>query len=198
MSTTAMTLYALSEDLTAHLESIDLTEPGTPERAECEMAIQVYMGQLPAKVDNVAWMLAHLEDQAQMAAQEIQRLQGRKQAFERAQERLEEYCIHVLEQLPEPKRGAKKLEGRTSTLTLRLSDAVVITDEEAVPAEYKTACVEMPALVWESLVRRDETVIDKLTKQKPKVRLADVKKAIKGGESVTGADLEFRNHLIRK
>ena len=84
MSTTEITLYALSEDLTAHLESIDLTEPGTPERAECEMAIQVYMGQLPAKVDSVAWMLAHLEDQAQMAAQEIQRLQGRKQAFERA------------------------------------------------------------------------------------------------------------------
>ena len=198
MSATAMTLYALSEDLTAHLESIDLTEPGTPERAECEMAIQVYMGQLPTKVDSVAWMLAHLEDQVQMAAQEIQRLQGRKQAFERAQERLEEYCIHVLEQLPEPKRGAKKLEGRTSTLALRLSDAVVITDEATVPAEYKTACVEMPALVWESLVRRDESVIGKLTKQNLKVRLVDVKKAIKGGESVAGADLEYRNHLVRK
>ena len=198
MSTTVMTLYALSEDLTAHLESIDLTEPGTPERAECEMAIQVYMGQLPTKVDSVAWMLAHLEDQVQMAAQEIQRLQGRKQAFERAQERLEEYCIHVLEQLPEPKRGAKKLEGRTSTLALRLSDAVVITDEATVPAEYKTACVEMPALVWESLVRRDESVIGRLTKQNLKVRLVDVKKAIKGGESVAGADLEYRNHLVRK
>jgi len=198
MSTTAMTLYALSEDLTAHLESIDLTEPGTPERAECEMAIQVYIEQLPAKVDSVAWMLAHLEDQVQMAAQEIQRLQGRKQAFERAQERLEEYCIHVLEQLPEPKRGAKKLEGRTSTLALRLSDAVVITDEVAVPAEYKTACVEMPALVWEGLVRRDESVIGKLTKQNLKVRLVDVKKAIKGGEVVAGADLEYRNHLVRK
>jgi len=34
-------------------------------------------------------MLAHLENQAQLAAQEIQRLQTCKQAFERAQGRLE-------------------------------------------------------------------------------------------------------------
>jgi len=182
----------------AHLESIDLTEPETPERAECEMAIRVYMDQLPVKVDSVAWMLAHLEDQAQMAADEIHRLQARKQGFERAQERLEAYCVQVLEQLPEPRRGTRKLEGSTSTLALRLSDAVIITDEVAVPADYKTACVEMPAPVWENLVRRDESIIGKLSKQNLKVRVVEMKKALKAGESVPGADLEFRNHLVRK
>jgi hypothetical protein len=56
----------------------------------------------------------------------------------------------------------------------------------------------MPAPVWASLVRRDETVIGKLNKHNLKVRVADVKKAIKSGDSVPGADLEFRNHLVRK
>jgi hypothetical protein len=41
-------------------------------------------------------------------------------------------------------------------------------------------------------------LIGKVTKQNLKVRLADVKKAIKAGESIAGADLEFRNNLIRK
>jgi len=198
MSVAEMTMYSLSEDLLANLESIDLTDPETPERAECERAIHAYLEQLPVKVDSVAWMLAHLEDQAQMAADEIQRLHARKQTFERALERLEVYCIQVLEQLPEPRRGPRKLEGSTNTLALRSSDAVILTDEGIVPAEYKTACVEMPAPVWASLVRRDETVIGKLNKHNLKVRVADVKKAIKSGDSVPGADLEFRNHLVRK
>lgn len=60
------------------------------------------------------------------------------------------------------------------------------------------ACVEMPAPVWESLVRRDESIVGKLSKQNLKVRVVDVKKAIRGGESVAGTDLEFRNHLLRK
>jgi hypothetical protein len=193
-----LTLYALSEELMAHLDSIDLTDPGSSERAECEAAIQAYLAQLPAKVDSVARMLAHLESQAQMAAREMQRLTMRKQTFERATERLEEYCVRVLEQLPAPRKGPRKLEGETSTLTLRPSDAVVLRDEASVPADYKTACVEMPAPVWEDLVRLDPTVISQLTRQNLKVRLADIKKALRAGESVAGADIEYRNHLVRK
>lgn len=195
MSAAAMTLYHLSEDLTAYLESIDLTEPGTPERAECETAIQVYMEQLPAKVDSVAAMLVHLESQAKMAGEEIKRLTARKQAFERAHERLAAYCVRVLELLPEPKKGPRKLEGVHSTLALRPSEAVTITDEPSIPAAFKTACVEMPAVTWEDLVRIDPSIIGKLTKQDLQVRRADVKKAIQGGESVPGADLEFRSNL---
>jgi hypothetical protein len=168
MSTQAMTLYSLSEDLTAHLESVDLTEPGSPQRDECEAAIRRYMEQLPAKVDSVARMLAHLENQAQMAAQEMQRLQNRK------------------------------LEGETTTLALRPSEAAIVTDEAAVPALYKTAVLEMPAPVWEEFVRLDNTLVAKLTKQNLKVRLSDVKKAIKDGIRVPGADMEFRNNLVRK
>jgi len=194
----SLTLYALSEELAAHLDSIELTEPGSTERVECEAAIQAYLAQLPARVESVAWMLAHLESQAQMAAREIQRLTARKQAFERAIGTLEAYCVRILERLPAPKKGPRKLEGETSTLALRSSDAVVLRDEAKVPAEYKTACVEMPAPVWEDLVRLDPDVTGKLTGQDLKVRLADVKRAIKAGDSVAGADLEYRDHLVRK
>jgi hypothetical protein len=193
-----LTLYALSEELMAHLDSIDLTESGSPERAECEAAIQAYLTQLPTKVGSVAGILAHLEAQAQMAAREMQRLTARKEFFERATERLEAYCVRVLEQLPAPRKGPRKLEGETSTLALRLSDAVVLRDEAQVPANYKTACVEMPAPVWEDLVRLDPSVVSRLTRQNLKVRLADIKQALKAGESVAGADIQYRNHLVRK
>jgi hypothetical protein len=33
----AMTLYCLFDGLIGHLESIDLSEPDTPERSECEI-----------------------------------------------------------------------------------------------------------------------------------------------------------------
>ena len=49
-----------------------------------------------------------------------------------------------------------------------------------------------------NFVRRDGTVIGKVTKQNLKVRLADVKKEINAGESIAGADLEFRNHQAHR
>src|SRR6266704_988382 len=110
------TLMTLSEDLTAHMDSLDMTEPGTPERRECEVAIQKYMELLPVKVDAVASFLTHLESQAQLAAQEIKRLQIRKTRIDALYERLADYVVRVLEKLPDPKRGSKKLEGETSTL----------------------------------------------------------------------------------
>ena len=192
------TLYALSEELVAYLETVEMTAEGTPERQECETAIAHYMEQLPAKVDGVSWMLAHLEGQVQMAAGELKRLQARKQAFDRAVDRLETYCVRVIEKLPEPKKGARKVEGSTCTLSIRPSEGAIITDEAMVPADYKTACVEMPARAWEIVVNLHPQILDKLTKQDLKVRLADVKKALKNGESVPGADLEFRNNLVRK
>ena len=148
-------------------------------------------------MDRVGYALAFLESQAQLAAAEIKRLQARKGRYERDTERLERYCCRVIEQLPEPKRGARKLEGRTTTLSIRPSDEVIITSEEQVPGAYKTVCVEMPAPAWEQIARTFPFAVNSLTKQDLKVRKADVKKALKAGEDVPGADIQFNNNLRR-
>lgn len=193
-----LSLYSLSEELIAYLDTIEMTEEGTPERQECESAIARYMEQLPAKVDGVNWMLVHLEGQVQTAADEIKRLQARKQSFERATERLERYCVRVMELLPEPTKGKRKLEGSTVTFTLRPSEGAIITDEMKVPSDFKTAVVEMPARAWELVVALHPQILDQLTKQDLKVRLADVKKALQAGGEVPGADIEYRKNLVRK
>jgi hypothetical protein len=194
----AHTLYSLSEELVAYLETVEMTEEGTPERQGCEAAIATYMEQLPAKVDGVSWMLVHLEGQVSSAAAEVKRLQARKQTFERAVARLEAYCVRVIEKLPKPKKGQPKLEGEVNTLSIRPSEGAIVTDESMVPPDYKTACVEMPARDWGLIVNLHPQVLGKITKQDLKVRLAEVKKALQAGETVPGADLEFRNNLVRK
>lgn len=194
----AISLYSLAEDLTAWLDTRECTDPDSEERKECDRAVETFVGQLATKVDSVSWMLGHLESQAAFAAQEIKRLQDRKRFFEAAQEQLEQYCVRVIEALPEPKKGARKIEGASSTLSIRPSEGAILTDEAAVPAEFKTAVVEMPAKTWELLVKLHPQVLDTLTKQDLKVRLADVKRALKAGCGVAGADLEFRSNLVRK
>src|SRR5205823_13690450 len=108
-------------------------------RVELEEMIRRAVQAEIQKVDGISRMLAHFESQAQFAAAESKRLQGRKKAFERAGERLELYVRSAMELA-----GVKKLEGQTTTLSLRVAPAsVLISDFEAVPAEYKEIRTEV-------------------------------------------------------
>src|SRR5207245_207678 len=109
--------------------------------------------------------------QAELAAEEVKRLQARKKGFERAGERLEGYVREAMQL-----GGVKKLEGRTTSLSLRASPAsVLVIDPDAVPAEYKEI--------------RTETVIIK----------EQLRKALKGGRRVPGAELfEGGCYLVRR
>ncbi len=82
-------------------------------KAELEEQIARLVAAEIAKVDGVSRMLAHFENQAAFAAQEIKRLQERKRAFERSYERLESCAKLAMEAA-----GKTKLEGTTSTLAL--------------------------------------------------------------------------------
>ncbi len=86
-----------------------------------------------------------------------------------ARARLESYLCRII-----AARGAP-LKGNTNTLNVRTSDAVVITDEAALPREYFT---------------------EKITRVPDKTA---IKKALKAGVmEISGADLEFRSNLQRK
>ena len=166
------TLYDIEYELIYLLDTLD-SLPAEDEiaRIEIEEAITRAVRTEMRKVDGISHTLVHFESQVELAAAEIRRLQARRKAFERSGERLEVYVSRAMQVA-----GVKKLEGKTTTLSLRAAPvSVSITDFDAVPAEYKEI--------------RTEIVISKDA----------VKKALKGGVEVPGAALSEGNvYLVRK
>jgi chromosome segregation ATPase len=125
-------LYEIVDHLDALFNSVELTEEGSPERAEVEAHIEAYLEAEIRKVDNVAGYLAHCEAQQAFAAEEVKRLQQRKQSWERKQERLESSIERVMQIA-----GKTKLEGRVNTLTLKACPpSVEVLDQKLVPSQY--------------------------------------------------------------
>ncbi len=166
MSVALEPLWKIDETLLALMESIE-TCPDEM-RPELQADIELYIGKEAAKVDQTAHVLAALEYEEKAAADEMARLAERKRVAAAARGRLESYLCRIISA-----RGAP-LKGSTNTLSVRTSDAVIITDEFAIP---------------------DEFVIEKVTESVDK---AAIKKALKAGAEVSGADLEFRNNLVRR
>ncbi len=169
MSVALEPLWKIDETLLALMESIE-TCPDEM-RDELQADIEVYLGREAAKVDQTAHVLAALEYEEKAAADEMARMAERKRVAKAARERLESYLCRII-----ANRGAP-LKGSTNTLSVRTSDAVIITDETAIPPRY---IIEKAVIVMKTP--------DK----------AKIKKAIKAGEQVPGADLEFRSNLQRR
>ena len=166
------TLYEIEYELIYLLDTLEGLLPEEEQaRLEIEEMIRRAVQAEIRKVDGISHMLAHFESQAQLAAAEGKLLQARKKAFERAGERLEFYVRSAMDL-----SGVKKLEGQTTTLSLRAAPAsVLITNFEAIPAEYKEI--------------RTETVINKDA----------LKKALRSGKKVYGASLSEGNfYLVRR
>jgi hypothetical protein len=124
-------LYEITDHLAALFDTVDMAET-EEQRQAIGAEIANYLEAEVRKVDGVASYLAHCEAQQQLAAAEIQRLQNRKEAYERREEHLKQYVISIMEA-----NKLKKLEGATSTLSLRACPASVeVLDEAAVPAEF--------------------------------------------------------------
>jgi hypothetical protein len=172
MSALAMTLYQIEDSILFALDTIEsLPDYESGMRAELEERLANLVDAQLKKVDGIAHMLAHFEAQTALAAAEVKRLQARKQAFERATERLEKSVRSAMESA-----NLRKLEGETSTLSLRTAPpSVFIIDENLVPTSYK--------------VNKTEIVIDKLA----------LKRALASGTDVPGAALNLGNsYLVRR
>lgn len=169
MSTALQPLWEIEEDLRALLDSIETC----PEEFQPELQARIaeYLSREALKIDQAANVLAALDYEQKAAGDEMARLAERKRAAKASQDRLEKYLCRII-----AARAGKKLIGNTNTLSVRPSDAVVVVDEAAIPGEY---------IVEEVIV----------TKRVDKVR---IKKALKAGEEVPGADLEYRDNLVRK
>ena len=121
--------------------------------------VQAYLEGAVQKRDRVARFLAHLDSQATLAADEIRRLTARKRTLENAAASLKSHVVHLMQTM-----GVRKLEGETSTLSLRKAPGhVEVTDLGELPAPFK----------------KTEVVITPLKKE--------IGAALKAGEKLAGA-----------
>ena len=190
----AQPLYVIEEHLAALIDTADLVTPAEEQnfREEFERALT----RAVEKRDRVGEFMAHLEDQIAFATQEIERLRIRKNTYQRAFERIEEYVTHTIRTLGRDAKGKfRKLEGKTITFSLaNCPPSVEVTDESLVPVLYKFLTLKLSAASWAKVLelldpdqraalsreaRCQEVTVDK--------RL--VKAAITGGSDVPGADL---------
>jgi 3-methyladenine DNA glycosylase AlkD len=93
---------------------------------------------------------------------------AREKAAERAMNRLEGYVLEVLRKRPD-----QKLKGKFTTFGIRTSEALVITNPDLVPAEWKTVVTNVN-------IAKDP-----------------IKRALKLGEDIPGVAIEVREHLKR-
>jgi hypothetical protein len=144
-------VYRIEDDLTALVETGKGGIPPELEqqyRADLAQALQKAVD----KRDRVGQFIRYLEDQAVFAGEEAKRLTERKQLFERAAERMRAYVKYTIENvIGRDEQGKwRKLEGRTVTFSLRkLPDILQVDDEAAIPAEYKTLVITVPAATWQ-------------------------------------------------
>lgn len=200
---TSAPLYVIEEHLAALIDSAELVSPEREEEFIAEFSASLQ--QAVEKRDALGRFMAHLESQMAFADVEIKRLRERKALYERTFERLEQYVIRVIQSLGEDAKGKwKKLEGRTVTFSCRCCPpSVEIVDEAAVPVEYKTVDLKMPARLWEELL--DRLDLEERTKTLDQVKVGafsinktQVKAAMEKGR-IPGVDLAIGNvSLVRK
>lgn len=132
----------------------------TPElRAKYERDLQEAIRKAPEKRERVAMKLFDLGQRAAVkrAAAQAYRdkaatLDGSADRFERDAERLKNYVLDVMRELPKPARGVRTLEGTSATFKAKgVADSAVIDDEALVPLAHKEVSVKMPANIWDEL-----------------------------------------------
>ena len=165
------TLYDIENELCFVVDTIEACVdkallPELEERFEKLVAAQL------RKADGICRILTQWEKMADLAADEIKRLQMRKKSYQGMITRLEASTQRAMEL-----REVLEIEGDTNTLLLHESPrSVVILDERLIPRDYKRHIPES----WEP--------------DKPAIA-----KALKAGADVPGADLsEPSMHLVRR
>jgi hypothetical protein len=200
---TAAPLYVIEDQLAALVETAELVSPEQEQefRAEFQAALTAAV----EKRDRVGQFLAHLEQQIDFAKFEIDRLRQRKATCERALVRLEDYVIGTIENLGTDGKGKyRRLEGKTTTFSLRACPpSVEVTDESAIPAEYKLLILKLPAVTWEQLldgleIEQRAAVLGQVKSPEASVDKRSVKAALDGGAEVPGAGLAIGRHSLRR
>jgi type I site-specific restriction-modification system R (restriction) subunit len=163
-----MKLYELTNDYLALLDAIDNDE--IPEEAIAD-TLEAITACIEDKADSIACLLKNLDADIVAIKAEEARLAERRKAKEKSHERIKQYLSETLQ-----RAGLDKIETARNRITFRKSESVEV-DEEAF-------------IKWAE-INRD----DLLTYSAPKVNKTEVKKALKDGIEIVGAELRIKNNI---
>jgi hypothetical protein len=136
-------LHDLEDSLQCLLDTEDCV---TPEQEQAFLEdFSMTMQATVAKRDRVAGFIRHCEAQAEVAADEIRRLQARKRILENAAERVRNYVLWIIEGIgPDDKGKLRKLEGNKFTFSTRKAKPKLeITNEGLIPREYMDVTITL-------------------------------------------------------
>jgi hypothetical protein len=200
---TAAPLYVIEDQLAALIETAELVSP--EQEQEFRVELQTALTSAVEKRDRVGQFLAHLEQQIDFARFEIDRLRQRKATYERTLARMEDYVVETIENLGTDSKGKyRTLEGKTTTFSLRACPpSVEVTDESAIPSDYKTLTLKLPAVTWEGLldgldIEQRATIMGQVKSPEVSVDKRSMKAAMDGGVGVAGAGLVTGRHSLRR
>lgn len=163
-----MNLYEIKAEIAAAIESMFDTvneETGEVDAGTAER-LESLQAEKAEKLDGIGAYIKNLDSDIDGIDAEIKNLTERKKAKENKRDRLKEYVKPFIEEMEN-----KKFESARVVFSLRSSESVNITDESAISAEY--------------MKTKTETTPDKTA----------IKKAIKAGAVVSGAELITKSNL---
>jgi hypothetical protein len=189
-----LTLFQVEESIALLAEAVE-EEGMTP---ELEQALAKHLEGALEKRDRVAGFIRYCEWMAELAKSEVKRLQGRQKYFEATAERVSTMVLRVLDFF-----GAKKLEGRTHTLSKRKCPPSIKVDDDArVPSEFKRVTVTLRLDDWGSLLAIAPEQLRKdieaaILKQEETIDLKAVKDALNLERDVPGANLMVDQYALQ-
>lgn len=166
-----MKLYELTNEYLALLEAIDNDE--IPEEAIAD-TLEAITGEIESKADSIACLLKNLDAEIVAIKAEEARLAERRKSKEKSYERIKEYLSNTLQIA-----GLDKIETARNKITFRKSESVEVDEESFI--------------LW-AQKNRD----DLLTYSAPKVNKTEIKKALKNGEEIIGAELRVNTNIQLK
>ena len=163
-----MNLYEIKAEYLAAIES--MFDSVNEETGEVDAGTVERIAELKAtlseKLDAIGAYIKNLASDVKALDDEIDKLTARKKAKEKKIESLKKYVLPFIEEMDD-----HKFESARVAFSMRSSDSVNVLDENEIPKKYFTV----------------------KTERKP--ALNEIKKAIKAGKKVKGAELVTKHNL---
>lgn len=156
-----MQLYVLTDNYNNLLE---LMENEEVDKEVLQESLNQVQEDINEKVENTSLVIKSIDADIKTLDEEIKRLTARKKALERNVSNLKGYLLDNMNL-----SGVTKVKGKLITTSIRKTECVNITNENAVPNGFK--------------------------KIEYKISKTDIKKALKNGESVQGAELKINESI---
>lgn len=163
-----MKLYEIANDYLALMQAIENDE--IPEEAIAD-TLEAIVAEIEDKADNIACLLKNIDADIVAIKAEEAKLAERRKVKEKSAERIKQYLSDVLQSA-----AIDKVETARNRITFRKSESVEL-DESAF-------------VTW-AMQNRD----DLLTHSAPKANKTEIKKALKGGAEIVGAQLVSKNNI---